>query len=656
MKKFLSVLLCLMLGVLLVVGFASCDEEAPPAPPVFKVNFIVDGTTQTTAEATGTEAITLPEEPTKKGYAFEGWFLDDGTWQQPFDASAPRSGDVSVYAKWVELPPPDLSISSQTLTLKDDKLTATFANEIDAFSFINDLAVADGAAYVIASDRACTKLISSKTVDLKAGNNTYFVLVTNGDAQKLYTVTIRRRPIYTVSFNVGNGGTAVESQKIEEGELATEPTAPSRTGYVFLGWDYDFTKPIAASTTVKALWRSLSDIPYRVEYYIQNLENDEYTLLENETEELIGATGETVNAEQKTFDHVTLDTSKSTLSGTVSGDGSLVLKVYYTRSVYTLSVSGSAYGSVTGVDEGKMSKDYKTGFEPFTSTANYNTACVVFLGWFSENECISTETTYHFAVDRNVQAKFAPKENMAAFSFSATATSCTISGLKDRTVTEITIPDCVTAIGFTAFSSCKNLTSIDIHSNIISIGNLAFYGCTSLSEISIAPSVQSIGSNAFDGCSALTQISIPEGVAVIGDSTFRGCKKLASVTIPASVRSIGSYAFQGCSDLASVSFATGSRLTSIGGETFHGCTSLASITLPEELQSIGNSAFGACSALEVITLPASLQTVGDSMFDNCGILTTVNFGGSRDRWEMLIEGIDIGLKPGCTVNYEYTED
>lgn len=144
MKKFLSVLLCLMLGVLLVVGFASCDEEAPPAPPVFKVNFIVDGTTQTTAEATGTEAITLPEEPTKKGYAFEGWFLDDGTWQQPFDASAPRSGDVSVYAKWVELPPPDLSISSQTLTLKDDK-----------------------------------------------------------------------------------------------------PTAPSRTGYVFLGWDYDFTKPIA---------------------------------------------------------------------------------------------------------------------------------------------------------------------------------------------------------------------------------------------------------------------------------------------------------------------------------------------------------------------------------------------------------------------------
>lgn len=293
-----------------------------------------------------------------------------------------------------------------------------------------------------------------------------------------------------------------------------------------------------------------------MEYYIQNLENDEYTLLENETEELIGATGETVNAEQKTFDHVTLDTSKSTLSGTVSGDGSLVLKVYYTRSVYTLSVSDSAYGSVEGA------RAYKTGEAPFTATAVPGIGCD-FLGWYdSDDNCISTALTYHFAIDRNVRAKFQPQAKMAAFHFSATATSCTISGLKDRTVTEITIPDCVTAIGFTAFSGCKNLTSIDIHSSIISIGNLAFYGCTSLSEISIAPSVQSIGSNAFDGCSALTRISIPEGVAVIGDSTF----------------------------------------------------------------------------------------------NNCGILTTVNFGGSRDRWEILIEGIDIGLKPGCTVNYEYTED
>ena len=48
---------------------------------------------------------------------------------------------------------------------------------------------------------------------------------------------------FTVSFNT-YGGTAVQSQSIEDGATATVPTAEvKRAGYIFDGWDYDFTTP-----------------------------------------------------------------------------------------------------------------------------------------------------------------------------------------------------------------------------------------------------------------------------------------------------------------------------------------------------------------------------------------------------------------------------
>ena len=40
---------------------------------------------------------------------------------------------------------------------------------------------------------------------------------------------------YTVTFN-SQGGSAVSSQVVGDGELATEPTAPTKTGYTFGGW------------------------------------------------------------------------------------------------------------------------------------------------------------------------------------------------------------------------------------------------------------------------------------------------------------------------------------------------------------------------------------------------------------------------------------
>ena len=85
----------------------------------------------------------------------------------------------------------------------------------------------------------------------------------------------------------------------------------------------------------------------------------------------------------------------------------------------------------------------------------------------------------------------------------------TVTGVKDKGIKSVVIPDSVTSIGAGAFSRCP-LTSV-------TIGN----------------GVTSIGKNAFYGCSSLTSVTIPDSVTSIGESAFRGCKNLSSLTIPA---------------------------------------------------------------------------------------------------------------------------
>ena len=173
-------------------------------------------------------------------------------------------------------------------------------------------------------------------------------------------------------------------------------------------------------------------------------------------------------------------------------------------------------------------------------------------------------------------------------------------------ILSVSLPEGLTSIGSSAFSSCSSLTSITLPNSVTSIGYEAFYGCSSLTSINIPNSVTSIGERAFYNCSSLTYITLPNSVTSIGDNAFYRCSSLTSITLPNSVTSIGYRAFYGCSSLTSVSL--GNSVTRIGGYAFSGC-SLTSITIPNSVTSIGNSAFSSCAQVTVkCTTPPTIES------------------------------------------------
>ena len=241
-------------------------------------------------------------------------------------------------------------------------------------------------------------------------------------------------------------------------------------------------------------------------------------------------------------------------------------------------------------------------------------------------------------------------------------------------LSNIAIPDSVTAIGDYAFSHCC-LSNIAIPDSVTDIGNGAFSHCLLLENISIPKSVICLNGNpfsdwggmleclsptfiyeddvlfnkdkseivsfrnqkiesyiipdsvtkirdyAFEYCSSLSNIVIPDSVTDIGDGAFWGCSSLSNIVIPDSVTAIGDFAFLDCSSLSKIVIPN--SVTKIGDYAFSDCSSLSNIVIPDSVTSIGDYAFGGCSSLSKIVIPNSVTKIGDYAFSDCSSLSNI---------------------------------
>ena len=271
-----------------------------------------------------------------------------------------NTGSEEDFLDWLKgiTPGEENKLSFKTLEIKDDSANFTVSNATKEFSFKDEIAVSGSSQYIVALDEYGVYQFATKIVPLEAGDNQFYIFETlGGEIVKTYTINIRRRPMYTVSFYTGNGS-ELQSVQVEEGFTTVAPeSAPDRLGYTFAGWDFDFSQKITQNTQIAAQWTANTNTAYKVEYYLQDLES-EYNYSLHETENLTGTTDTTANAEIKSFAHFTHTENPyygySYESGNIAPDGSLVLKVYYTRDSYTVTFNGnggvySYYGNETQI-------------------------------------------------------------------------------------------------------------------------------------------------------------------------------------------------------------------------------------------------------------------------------------------------------------------
>ena len=257
--------------------------------------------------------VTVAEAATAPGYTFSGWSRNDFTMPAEnvtitgsFTANSNTEYTVRHHFQNIldDAYDADTAMLSETLSGTTDTLTAAAAKTVAGFtaqSFQQKNIAGDG----------------STVVDIYYSRNSYTVTYA-------VTGTVDPNPNY-------------KQADYRFGQNVAAEAAAAKAGYDFIGWANEPAVMPANDVTATGYFVARTDTAYQVQHYKQNLEDDGFTLAE--TEELTGKTDTIATANPKTYTGFTLDrTVEGTVaSGNIAGDGSLVLKLYYTRNSYEVS-------------------------------------------------------------------------------------------------------------------------------------------------------------------------------------------------------------------------------------------------------------------------------------------------------------------------------
>ncbi len=336
----------------------------------YDVVYMVDGIEHQRVEdvAFGTE-VTLIDEPTKTGYTFSGW--DSENFTMP-DNEVVISGTFTVnkydvvymvdgvehqrvenvaYGTNVTLIDEPTKVGytfsgwdSENFTMPDNEVVISGTFNVNKYNVVYKV---DGAVYQTVENVAFgtnVTLIDEPTKEgyTFSGWDREDFVMPNNEVTVSGTFTVNQ---YDAIFYVD--GKEFATVPTNFGEIPVAPDASNaKEGYTFTGWSPALSAMTTAGATYTAQFEGNEGVEYTVETYKMDIGGKTYTMTD---ETLTGKAGETATAATPAIDGFTYDASQSEISGKIAGDGSLVLKVYYTRNTYTFKtvVDGKETSSTT---------------------------------------------------------------------------------------------------------------------------------------------------------------------------------------------------------------------------------------------------------------------------------------------------------------------
>ena len=209
------------------------------------------------------KAISQPEDPTKTGYTFEGWYTSDdngSTLSKKWNFSLDKvTSNMTLYAVWTPIPEPiyTLCLNSNDSTLQTKRYSGTYGTEITLKS-ASDFGWNESCTFIEWNSKSDGSGISYKEGDkFSLGSETWNLYAIWSDSS-----------YHTVIFD-SNGGNSIPSQSIQDGYRASEPTDPEKQGHSFKHWSlngtkYDFNQSVKEDIILKAEYEVIS---YKVTFY-----------------------------------------------------------------------------------------------------------------------------------------------------------------------------------------------------------------------------------------------------------------------------------------------------------------------------------------------------------------------------------------------------
>lgn len=260
--------------ILLIAACAlvlSACNGAAVSVQTYTVKFESNGGTQVNPQTIneGNKAVKPAADPTKEGYDFDGWYVDEKCWSE-YTFTSPVTEDITLYANW--------KIKNFTIEFVSNGGSAI----LNKYAKYNEAAAAPAApvksGYDFAgwfTDSACTTAFSFET-KIKQNYKLYAKWVeegtsggssegngSGGEGQQNPTVNC------TVSFQIigtdKNGKTCSEKyieKTVPQGQSVEKPADPVKACVVFDGWyldsycglNFDFSRPINQSITLFGRW------------------------------------------------------------------------------------------------------------------------------------------------------------------------------------------------------------------------------------------------------------------------------------------------------------------------------------------------------------------------------------------------------------------